>query len=53
MTPRQHLCEIEEEKGERALNAIEEAVETLRLVLNEIYRVEEEEENGGQSAGTD
>jgi hypothetical protein len=51
MAPRQHLCDIEEQKGEKALQDIEDAVNTLRLVLNEIYG--ENDEDGGYSAGTD
>jgi hypothetical protein len=40
------LCDIEEEKAERALHAIEDAIDTLRVVLNDVFRKED-----GDSAG--
>lgn len=42
------LCDVEESKAEKALAAIEDAVNTLRAVLDEVI---DDEENG--NAGTD
>ena len=41
-----HLCDVEEKKAEEALSAMDGAIDTLRAVLDELFR----KEDGGDSA---
>lgn len=40
------LCEVEEQRAKTALNAIDDALKTLRTVLDEVENGEEENDAG-------